>query len=417
MGRPPGGESNEVLGALSPNSAGTSVNAEADNKLSDDLNELVLTPIPELGIQGRRPPVFSAETGAGALPPTTQTPRAVGCSSSRSSGWSESPDGGKVMQHLPRTAQKFFCMGALWWIAACPRAATPVLVAPPQDTGALGPTLVAVEGDVARFPLQTNANACKSCHAEQAEGWRKSMHAFSSFNNPFYRFNFDAYVQEKGHSKGPFCAGCHDPNPLLASELGQPVQPDAPHAHAGIGCVVCHLTQKASPNGNGSYVLKSESLLIPKAGDDASVQAHRAQMDGPRRLGNALCVSCHRGFLSPETGHDLFIPALEDWVPFRHSGYHAQKATRVDAPLPPHQCITCHMPPQENTDGKVTHDHASAGGHTAFSRLAEDKIQTKKMNGCFNPAPSFSFPSLVLTKSRACPFSEVYLARRDPNLF
>ena len=64
MGQPPGG-SPTSLGALSPNSAGTSVNAEADNKLSDDLNELVLTPIPDWASKERGPGIF-AETGAGA---------------------------------------------------------------------------------------------------------------------------------------------------------------------------------------------------------------------------------------------------------------------------------------------------------------------------------------------------------------
>lgn len=51
-GRPPDGESTEVLGALSPNSQGTSANADGEDVLSDDLNDLVITPIPELGIAG-----------------------------------------------------------------------------------------------------------------------------------------------------------------------------------------------------------------------------------------------------------------------------------------------------------------------------------------------------------------------------
>ena len=41
---------------MSPNSEGTSANAEGGDVLSDDLNELVLTPIPDLGITGNAAP-------------------------------------------------------------------------------------------------------------------------------------------------------------------------------------------------------------------------------------------------------------------------------------------------------------------------------------------------------------------------
>ena len=56
-GGPPNGEGSAApISAMSPNSEGTSANAEGDDILSDDLNELVLTPIPELGITGNQAP-------------------------------------------------------------------------------------------------------------------------------------------------------------------------------------------------------------------------------------------------------------------------------------------------------------------------------------------------------------------------
>ena len=64
-GGPPDGDTVEILGALSPNSEGTSVNAEGADKLSDDLNELVLTPIPELGIHGNQAPGMFGGSGCG----------------------------------------------------------------------------------------------------------------------------------------------------------------------------------------------------------------------------------------------------------------------------------------------------------------------------------------------------------------
>ena len=56
-GGPPNGENNSgPISAMSPNSEGTSANAEGTDVLSDDLNELVLTPIPDLGITGNAAP-------------------------------------------------------------------------------------------------------------------------------------------------------------------------------------------------------------------------------------------------------------------------------------------------------------------------------------------------------------------------
>jgi hypothetical protein len=64
-GGPPNGGDNGPISAMSPNSEGTSANAEGDDLLSDDLNELVLTPIPELGITGQKAPGLFGGEGCG----------------------------------------------------------------------------------------------------------------------------------------------------------------------------------------------------------------------------------------------------------------------------------------------------------------------------------------------------------------
>ena len=151
-----------------------------------------------------------------------------------------------------------FHQSGLWlWPAfllflGCPRVANPPQVLVPIDTGPYGPSLTQVQGHGGPIDFRQAPAACASCHEEQTRDWQQSMHAFSSFNNPFYRFNFDNYVDEKGLDKGPFCAGCHDPAPLLSGELKQKVQPQSINAHVGINCISCHLTQHADFDGNGS---------------------------------------------------------------------------------------------------------------------------------------------------------------------
>jgi len=75
-GGPPAGESGGgVTTAMSPNSEGRSSNAEGDDALSDDLNELVLTPIAELGITGNQAPGLFGGGGCGCQ--STGTPENI----------------------------------------------------------------------------------------------------------------------------------------------------------------------------------------------------------------------------------------------------------------------------------------------------------------------------------------------------
>ena len=74
-----------------------------------------------------------------------------------------------------------------------------------------------------------------------------SAHRFSSFNNPFYLASVKetrkVVQQRDGNARGSrWCAGCHDPVPLLSgtfdtASLEEPIEPTG---QAGITCTVCH---------------------------------------------------------------------------------------------------------------------------------------------------------------------------------
>lgn len=89
---------------------------------------------------------------------------------------------------------------------------------------------------------------CSECHEETTQSWRHSMHHFSSFNNPAYRFAVEetrkVVLERDGNLDGSrFCAGCHNPVPFFSGDFekvdfGQ--KPD-PIAEAGITCSLpCH---------------------------------------------------------------------------------------------------------------------------------------------------------------------------------
>ena len=111
---------------------------------------------------------------------------------------------------------------------------------------------------------------CRTCHADAYEGWLHSAHRFSSFNNPFYLASVKetrkVVQQRDGDVRGSrWCAGCHDPVPLLSgtfdtASLEEPIEPTG---QAGITCTVCHaITHINSTKGNADYTIDRVQISL-----------------------------------------------------------------------------------------------------------------------------------------------------------
>lgn len=240
----------------------------------------------------------------------------------------------------------------------------------PGEPGALSPTHASLiePFDVG---IQTDVESCAECHPTHVTEWRDSTHHFASFNNPFYRASFEDYVAEAGRERGRFCAGCHDPALLAGDILTRPIEAHEPRAHAGITCMSCHGIQQARPTGVGSYALKAKSIERPRAGDPDSLRRHRQAMRGPARQGDALCVSCHKGFLSAASGHSTFLPALDEHRPMRESVWGGSHAKRMALAPKTQSCRGCHM--AQGAQGH--HSHRFAGGHATLARAMKSPEQ------------------------------------------
>ena len=265
----------------------------------------------------------------------------------------------------------------------CARPSEPPATPPPQTRGEaltallpgaahpFAPSFAQVEGDVAPGPLPIqDAKTCAPCHAAQAQQWRGSAHALSSFSNPLYRVAFDAFAEGRGRERTPFCGGCHDPALLLTGGLAEAPRADDPRAHAGLPCGLCHGMASASPEGNGSWTWDASPIPLPVEGDEASLVAHKARVRAPARLGDSLCASCHRGILSAEIGHPFTLIGLDEPGAHRRSAYGGSRAERVDD-VAPQGCVACHMPPAEG--GRKS--HRFAGGHTTLAAMIGDEAQ------------------------------------------
>ena len=291
-----------------------------------------------------------------------------------------------------------------WWAAAAGVFAAAALglhlwLQPPapQLTRPFLPTLVQnVAGQ--RIPAEHLATdqTCGECHPDilrQAEG---AVHRMSSFNNPVYRLSVDearqVVLKRDGDVRASqFCAGCHDPVPLMSGRFSEVnYDPDKdPAAQAGITCLTCHaITHINSPRGNSDYTL-IDPLRYPFAFSDnpllravnrqlirAKPALHKKTLLKPLHRSAEFCSTCHKVHLPYALNHYRWLRGQDHYDSFLLSGVSGH---RVDSfyypPRAKERCAECHMPltasddpAARDFDGKgvrMVHDHRFAAGNTA----------------------------------------------------
>ena len=232
------------------------------------------------------------------------------------------------------------------------------------------PALSKLDGS---FDAETfmDTQSCTECHAEIAGEWKDSMHSFASLSNPIYFRSFENFFKERGEQNTRFCAGCHDPALMFDEAVPMNTATSTPSAHLGIGCDSCHGVIAATGAGNGSYTLTTSPIPMPVDGDDASLIAHRARLGDATLRTQTLCVSCHRGTLTPTMGHDVVLPGLDELGPWRDSAFNGNQTARIDDPSIAQQtCTSCHMP---KINGHAS--HRFPGGHSTFAAMIDSDAQ------------------------------------------
>ncbi len=214
---------------------------------------------------------------------------------------------------------------------------------------------------------------CADCHPGIAAEWQASAHAFSSFDNPIYVASVERLRSEVGFGASRLCGGCHDPVLLTAGGLDSAVDPADPRAHAGVTCTTCHGLQRFDRRGNASYLLAARGPQRPRAGDAASVAAHRRAMGAPLLRDAGSCIGCHRSFLDERAGNPAHLGGVDDVAPWQRSPYAGSRTDRLEAGPSPQSCQGCHMPRRPSTRGvqagKRVASHRFAGGHTWLAAM------------------------------------------------
>jgi hypothetical protein len=282
---------------------------------------------------------------------------------------------------------------------------TPAPTAPPasllpRTDGPLAPAQSAVEGSLTGVTI-TETESCAGCHAQAAADWRSSPHAYASFNNPVYRLAVDAFRKDVGNEASRFCAGCHDVALLVDGAMSGDVAPNEPRAHGGVACRVCHGIESARRDGNGSYTLASSPIPVPRDGDEASLREHEERMAMPPLRTAQMCGSCHRSFLSPETGNPSHLVGQDELGAWERSAYAGSHAARIDEPIEQAECRGCHMPLEPaplgdaaEKEGKI-HSHRFAGGNTWLAAMRGDAAQVDAVRAMLRGAASLDVAAVI----------------------
>jgi tetratricopeptide (TPR) repeat protein len=218
---------------------------------------------------------------------------------------------------------------------------------------------------------------CVSCHADAGARHAQSVHAASSFNNPLYAFSVrETRRRARDHdgsvADARFCAGCHDPVPLLTGQFDDARFDDPaldlaanPIASASITCTTCHgVVAIGSTRGNADLVVE-ESPQYPFAASEsaflrwvnrqlilAKPSFHARTFLKPEVHRSAeFCGACHKVFIPQEVNDYRWLPGqnhYDSWRLSNRSGHGVQgwywpKHAETD-------CAGCHMPAQASSD-------------------------------------------------------------------
>ena len=270
-------------------------------------------------------------------------------------------------------------------------------------TVAFPPSLAILQGGDSIPPehLMTDA-ACAKCHPDIAKTHEQSMHRFSSFNNPAYKFSVEetrkVVLQRDGTVQAArFCAACHDQVPLFSGQFDDPDYDTEqnPTAQAGITCMTCHaITRVNGVHGNGDFTISdpprypfafSESSLLRSINAQlikAKPAFHKKTLLKPFHRTAEFCSTCHKVNLPFEVNHYRWLRGQDHYDSFLQSGVSGH---RVDSFYYPAQaierCSDCHMPLIPSDDPaardfdhskqRSVHNHQFPAANTGITRLLD----------------------------------------------
>lgn len=240
---------------------------------------------------------------------------------------------------------------------------------------------------------------CLECHPDTYSTWTHSMHAVSSFNNPFYAFSVletrrVGFAHDGNVRDARFCAACHDPVPFFSGAFDEPKWDDPaydiandPLGKASITCTACHsIVHVDGTRGNGEYTIEeaqhypftdSESPFLRWVNRQlikAKPAFHARTFLKPSvHRSDEFCSTCHKVNLPVEINDYKWLRGQNHYDTFRLSGVSGHGV--VSWYYPPKaeaDCNGCHMPAKVSDDfgSKMRGGALTIADHTFVSANA-----------------------------------------------
>ncbi|MBC8370297.1 MAG: hypothetical protein H8E25_09870 [Planctomycetes bacterium] len=192
-----------------------------------------------------------------------------------------------------------------------------------------------------------SSTQCLECHADVANEWQDSHHAFAYKNPEVRKLSNDFANQE--------CIACHAPQPVLKFDAGERVLARQSQRGLGVDCLACH----AIDNGRvatGNRQTNSNAPCRPQ---------YVARM-----VDVELCASCHNQHKT-----------VDQWrgAPDNLKG---------------NNCLDCHMPAEFRQGGRRGRNHSFPASHNLKALQAAVSLQldwpvvTLSNTGCGHNFPT-----------------------------
>ena len=165
---------------------------------------------------------------------------------------------------------------------------------------------------------------CKSCHPAIWREWENSMHAKAWIDEIYQE------IANQIADRETKCDGCHAPQPILITGIGDMPKLRNTHREAGVSCLVCHLDAEGAMHG-------------PQA--SAETYFHANVTDPIYTSPTTLCRTCHGQPTVPE--HDQVSSFLNSKFAEGNKG-----------------CATCHMPVVKRLQSTASYESINGRKHT-----------------------------------------------------
>jgi hypothetical protein len=221
-------------------------------------------------------------------------------------------------------------------------------------------------GQVIPAELMGNSESCgtSGCHSTIYEEWSPGAHRYSA-SDPFYQAIKTNYIHDRGPDSPRYCAGCHEPLPLVAGE--SILAKTGESGSEGSSCVFCHALRDTETRGNANYAVRPPDPYLLELSPHPALrkvanmlirlhpEQHVRDYDVKPSQTAEFCGTCHKQYINKEENGWGFVQLQDQYDDWKNGPWHTDPRRSL-------QCQDCHMhevasgDPARNAQG-FTHDH------------------------------------------------------------